>query len=930
MKALIEQIKSRISPKETLLHHFPTHFREHGNCVCPMHDDSPQRPSLAVYENGYHCFGACQASFDVIDMTEMALGVSTKEAIEILRKEAGLDRKDYGTKKSSGKKQETRSKPTKDFLSTWRTLRDTPLSDEAVEYFEKKRGLTHLLPELTKAKLIGFQPKWRQYYNDPETGNLAFAVKPAIAFPVTSWDQQQLFGIQYVPLDGTDKKFHKGSSPKDGLFRYGNGGTFLVVTEAVIDALSVYHACNRRLDLEAISIFSASSCGKIKSLPGTPILFLDDDIAGIMATIKTLRMRPGRVRIVDWSMAPEGMKDVNDLLLGGHDYIIERMVSTSKMFGKTEIPQVIAALLERMKERAKTPKQEEECEKFRKEIGADPSGTKCTGSSSVTNDDDGRRRPTQADLLIACSSDAELFHSPDDGRFAVVPHAGHQEVWSIRSKGFRDWLSRRFYEQHQKAPSAQALQDALGLLGAKARFEGEERETFIRVGASAGKLYMDLADPSWRVIEIDVSGWRVLDQSPIMFRRTPGMLGLPEPQRGGSLTSLRAFVNTDDDAFKLMIAWLVQSLHPAGPYPILALEGEQGTGKSNTARMLRSLVDPGTAPLRTIPRDERDLLIAATNGWIIAFDNLSGVQPWLSDALCRLATGGGFSTRTLYSDSDETIFNAMRPQILTGIDRICSRMDLLDRSIVVTLASIPEEKRRPEAAIWHDFEAVRPRILGALCDAASAALRNLPNTKPDRLPRMADFALWVSAAESVLPWRRGDFMRAYAGARTESINQAIDSDPVASAIRHLMEMCGSWLGTSKELLDEMDRNVDEKTRHLKAWPQTPESLSKRLRRCAPGLRTIGVNISIPPRTSKARFLHIERICEKPSQLSQTVMEAVSPHESNVSSVTVPDDEPSRTVTANNSGILDNGSCGCCDGFLHTLSTDQDDECEEVL
>jgi hypothetical protein len=116
---------------------------------------------------------------------------------------------------------------------------------------------------------------------------------------------------------------------------------------------------------------------------------------------------------------------------------------------------------------------------------------------------------------------------------------------------------------------------------------------------------------------------------------------------------------------------------------------------------LRRLVDPNVSPLRSLPREDRDLFIAATNGHVIAIDNVSALPPWLSDTLCRLATGGGFGTRTLYSDQEETLFDAMRPIILTGIDDFVIRGDLADRAIFLRLARIIHEasgeSRRSEA-----------------------------------------------------------------------------------------------------------------------------------------------------------------------------------------------------------------------------------------
>src|SRR5262249_45420596 len=150
----------------------------------------------------------------------------------------------------------------------------------------------------------------------------------------------------------------------------------------------------------------------------------------------------------------------------------------------------------------------------------------------------------------------------------------------------------------------------------------------------------------------------------------------------------------------LLVAWMLAALRPQGPYPLLCLHGEQGSAKSTLARLLRASIDPNAANLRSDPREGRDVMIAATNGWVIALDNLSSLQPWLSDCLCRLATGGGYATRELYSDNEEFILDAQRPVVLTSIEDLASRGDLLDRAIVETLPAIPEERRRPEKELW--------------------------------------------------------------------------------------------------------------------------------------------------------------------------------------------------------------------------------------
>ena len=223
------------------------------------------------------------------------------------------------------------------------------------------------------------------------------------------------------------------------------------------------------------------------------------------------------------------------------------------------------------------------------------------------------------------------------------------------------------------------------------------------------------------------------------------------PGRGGSVATLRSFLNVQTDAdFVLVVAWALACLRNRGPYPVIVLSGEQGSAKSTFSAVLRALLDPNTAPLRALPREDRDLFIAASNGHVLAFDNVSGLPAWLSDTLCRLATGGGFAVRQLYSDNDEVLFDASRPVILNGIEDIVSRPDLADRALFLTLEPIPEERRRPEAELWDAFDAERPRLLGALLDAVVEGLRRLPETRLERLPRMADFALWATACETAL------------------------------------------------------------------------------------------------------------------------------------------------------------------------------------
>ena len=483
------------------------------------------------------------------------------------------------------------------------------------------------------------------------------------------------------------------------------------------------------------------------------------------------------------------------------------------------------------------------------------------------NGDTGGRRPTQADILIGLAQTAELFHVADGAGFADLDINGHRETWPIRAKGFRRWLARRFFEETGGAPSSEALQSALNVIEAKAHFDAPERQVHIRVGGLGGRLYLDLGDETWRAVEIDATGWRVIDNPPVRFRRASGMKKMPIPVRSGSIETLRSFLNvkTDED-FVLVVAWALACLRNRGPYPVIVLSGEQGSAKSTFSAILRALLDPNTAPLRALPREDRDLFIAASNGHVLAFDNVSGLPTWISDTLCRLATGGGFAVRQLYSDQDEVLFDAARPVILNGIEDIVTRPDLVDRAVFLTLEPIPEDRRRPEQELWAAFELERARILGVLLDAVAKGLAELPSTRLDKLPRMADFALWATACETAL-WPSGTFWSAYCGNRDEAVDGVIDADPIAAAVRAVMTTRTEWTGTASELLGALVEMAGERVAKSKTWPDSPRVLAGRLRRAATFLRKVGIDIGFE-REGRARTRTI-RITTGPSSAPET-------------------------------------------------------------
>jgi hypothetical protein len=437
----------------------------------------------------------------------------------------------------------------------------------------------------------------------------------------------------------------------------------------------------------------------------------------------------------------------------------------------------------------------------------------------------------------------DLFHTASGTAFADIIIEGHRETWHIRSKRFRSFLRRSYYQATGEAATVAEIRSTLDLLEARAQFDGPERAVHVRIAEHKGHIYLDLADEHWRAVDIGPEGWRVIECPPVRFRRAAGMLPLPIPERGGSIEELRSFLNlANRNDFVLIVAWLLAALRPRGPYPLLAISGEQGSAKTVLSKLLKALIDPNAAPVRSLSREERELMIAANNSYLLAFDNLSGLPHWLSDTLCRLATGGSFAVRRLYTDDEEVLFEAARPILLNGIEEIISRADLGDRTIFLSLAPIADRNRRAEGELWREFELARPRILGALLDGVVHGLGTSNTVQPQELPRMADFALWARACEALF-WPAGTFARTYAANRRAAIESIIDADPLANCVRTIMHERGSWIGTASDLLRLCAKSAREDSSMNPPWAKNPRALAGRLRRAQTFLRGVGIEIT---------------------------------------------------------------------------------------
>lgn len=481
------------------------------------------------------------------------------------------------------------------------------------------------------------------------------------------------------------------------------------------------------------------------------------------------------------------------------------------------------------------------------------------------NDADDAGRQSQRDRIVEAvlDTDAVFWRDAADDAFCTLPVGNRIQRFRVRSESFKRLVRHLYGVKNMTAarggngalrPAAagdNAMREAVSALDAMALMG--ERRAGARPRACFGRpgeVWLDLGDESWRAVRITGDGWTVVDGADVPLIRPAGLLGLPTPEEGGTVDLLRRFFGRGgEDAFMLTTGWQVAALYPRGPYPVLALDGEQGSGKTTFSRMLRALVDPNVADLAPMPREERDAVLACSNGAVLALDNLSNITPDMADVLCRIATGSGFRARRLYSDNDEYIVRVCNPVLLNGIPALLARGDLADRALAITLPKMPDAKRTPEAALWRDFEAARPKLLGLLLTALSRAMRDMDAIQLGALPRMADFTRLACAAAPAFGWTAETMLNALDRNRAAAVQAVIDGDPVASAVASLAQEraekqppLAPWEGTPSDLLLRLADHIPEDRRRERDWPKDATRLSQALRRCAPALRRAGIEV----------------------------------------------------------------------------------------
>lgn len=482
-------------------------------------------------------------------------------------------------------------------------------------------------------------------------------------------------------------------------------------------------------------------------------------------------------------------------------------------------------------------------------------------------------------LADLASELCELWHDADGTAFASFDgdHQGtaHREHWRIDSSGFKDWLAWLCHTELGGAPASEVTKAACNVLAGKAKFDGEEHTPSLRAAKDDLGYWLDLCDEGWRAVLVTATGWRIVERPAPRFIRSKAMRPLPCPQDGGKLSELWPLLNVPEADRPLLVAWMLECLRSDTPFPVLELLGEQGSAKSTTQKTVRGFIDPNKVMLRGRPKGVEDVFVAAGANHVISLENLSGITPEISDALCTIATGGGAAGRKLFTNDEENIIEAHNPVMLNGIGAVVTRPDLLDRTIAICLPTITVRMTEKDHA--NRLQECAGGIMGALLTLFADTLAALPGVRiaETQRPRMADFALFGEAMHQANGNEAGEWLMLYVKHRQDAIRRTIDSSPVALACIEFLKQGSGYQGTIKCLLDLFNtRMADRNMERGDYWPRSAKGLGDALRRSAPALRQIGIHLCLDDKP-KRDGVHCELRVAKGFELSSGEIVEVS-------------------------------------------------------
>lgn len=468
-------------------------------------------------------------------------------------------------------------------------------------------------------------------------------------------------------------------------------------------------------------------------------------------------------------------------------------------------------------------------------------------------------KPTQSETLMEFVKEENLEFFLDDSNepYVAFYRKGHREIHKIDSKSFSSWLKALYYDNTKRTIRADNLLQVVDILGFQAQDTNKKIKLFNRVARDENSFWYDMTDERYSAIKISTDGWDVVNIPPILFERQRHQEPQVLPQQSGDIHKIFEYVNVAKFK-KLFLCWLVSCFVPDIPHPMPIIYGQKGAAKSTTCELLKKIIDPSVMDTLSLSKDDKSLFVNLQSHYYLPFDNVSNITGDISDILCRAITGGAVQQRRFYTNGEDYIFKFKRCLTLNGIHNVANRSDLLDRSIMLELERIPEDRRREQQEVYSSFEEDRPYILGAILDVLSKAMQIYPTVKLNKMPRMADFCRWGYAIGEAIGGFGDEFLKEYYDNRTVQNKEAVEGDVVGTLIFEFMREKYEWTGRISELLERLreeapKHGMDSRDRGI---PQRPNVLSHRVKEVKSNLEEMGISYEFVPK-SDATYIYLK-------------------------------------------------------------------------
>jgi hypothetical protein len=466
-------------------------------------------------------------------------------------------------------------------------------------------------------------------------------------------------------------------------------------------------------------------------------------------------------------------------------------------------------------------------------------------------DEDGKKQ-SQIAIEHVEAAGCKFFHDEEKEAYISVPQgSGAYLNLRLHSRDARLYIQNLFYKQEDRPLATQSWREVVDTFEAKAIFDGPMHKLYLRMATVGNRIVVDLGRSDGKVIVVTPEGWTLQVCNDVHFVRSSGFKELPEPRSGSTIDIAKQEFGLDDSNWPHWLAFVLACLMPEGPFFCLFVEGEQGSGKSGHSSNIKGIIDPHVMLRLTLPKTRHDLVIQAQQHWVLSFDNVSHISWEMSDALCSLATGGGYSTRRYYTDNESRNFDAKRPFIINGIGDFADRPDLLERAIPLRLKPMLPDGRRSEREMKSRLDAILPEILGALYDIVSHALRHRDSVKVPTSVRMADAAQWLVAAEPATGLPPGTFLATLETSQTDMLVDRAINDPLTISLIKAVEH-----GPFEGLTGVLYAKIKADNPYEKRLPPTPSHFSNTMKRLNPAFVKMGLKVEFGEKTHKGKIIRV--------------------------------------------------------------------------